>query len=243
MPINGLVNLHLSESDQQQPSAAQSIALRLQRALLSCPKSIEGGDFSKLEEAISELVDFLNSISDAIASESQNEDSDEIVFEVLSQIHGFVGSSSVDQVVLDALSFELPKAVARFACVSKRCPNIAEDIIEVFIETCGPRDMLPILCEALGAPSNKFGIPGYFSPLLGGLAKVTTKQQSQSKHNPEPHSRPYRTHKGQRKQWTKQTTDVETGRDLKHLDHEQQKTRLVNRWSRSGARRSQLQEI
>lgn len=49
--------------------------------------------------------------------------------------------------VIDALSFELPKAVARFACVSRRCLEIAERVIDRFIEICSPRDMISILCE------------------------------------------------------------------------------------------------
>lgn len=53
----------------------------------------------------------------------------------------------VFQVVMDALSFELPKAVSKFAGLSDRCMEIAESIIDSFIEMCSPRDMLSILCE------------------------------------------------------------------------------------------------
>ena len=48
---------------------------------------------------------------------------------------------------MDALSFELPKAVARFSSGSKRCIDVCESIFDKFITTCSPRDMLSILCE------------------------------------------------------------------------------------------------
>lgn len=50
---------------------------------------------------------------------------------------------------MDALSFELPKAVARFSSGSKTCIDVCESIIDRFIVTCSPRDMLSILCEVL----------------------------------------------------------------------------------------------
>lgn len=51
------------------------------------------------------------------------------------------------QEVFDALAFELPKAVSRFACLSTKCLDAAEDIIDRFVENVSPRDMLSILCE------------------------------------------------------------------------------------------------
>lgn len=50
------------------------------------------------------------------------------------------------QEVIDALSFELPKVVCKFACASKRCSEIAELIVGHLVSTCSPRDMLSILC-------------------------------------------------------------------------------------------------
>lgn len=51
------------------------------------------------------------------------------------------------QEVIDALSLVLPKTVAKFACVSDRCLEIADSVIDRFIAMCNPRDMLSILCE------------------------------------------------------------------------------------------------
>ena len=53
----------------------------------------------------------------------------------------------VRQEVIDALSYELPKTVSKFAGVSDRCLDIADSVIDRFVATCSPRDMLSILCE------------------------------------------------------------------------------------------------
>lgn len=53
----------------------------------------------------------------------------------------------ISQEVIDVLSFELPKSVSKFAGVSSQCLEIADSIIDRFIKTCSPRDMLSILCE------------------------------------------------------------------------------------------------
>lgn len=37
--------------------------------------------------------------------------------------------------------------MARFACVSTRCLEVAEDVVDLFVGRCSPRDMLSILCE------------------------------------------------------------------------------------------------
>lgn len=51
------------------------------------------------------------------------------------------------QEVVDALSFELPKAVSKFVGISSRFLDLAISIIDQFIVKCGPRDMLSILCN------------------------------------------------------------------------------------------------
>lgn len=51
------------------------------------------------------------------------------------------------QEVVDGLAFEIPKAVARFACVSDECREIAEGVIDCFVGVCSPREMLSVLCE------------------------------------------------------------------------------------------------
>ncbi|CAL5435088.1 unnamed protein product [Camellia sinensis] len=218
MSMESLNALNLSEANLPELSSLQPLLLRLQQALISCSTSIECGDFRQSEKSISELVDFLNSVTE------NNDSSENDAFQVLMEIHIFITSPSLDQAVIDALSFELPKAVARFACVSRRCLEIAGSVIDWFIETCSPRDMLSILCEsydlsnealgicntcgsrllkshlagqkvrlglrkfprlpekvvhtleimsqALDSPSEMFKAPGYFAPLLSGLAKV-----------------------------------------------------------------------
>ncbi|KAI7987755.1 Aberrant root formation protein 4 [Camellia lanceoleosa] len=167
MSMESLNALNLSEANLPELSSLQPLLLlRLQQALISCSTSIECGDFRQSEKSISELADFLNSVTE------NNDSSENDAFQVLMEIHKFITSPSLDQAVIDALSFELPKAVARFACVSRRCLEIAGSVIDRFIETCSPRDMLSILCEALDSPSEMFKAPGYFAPLLSGLAKV-----------------------------------------------------------------------
>ncbi|KAK4391855.1 Aberrant root formation protein 4 [Sesamum angolense] len=153
-------------------AASDTMGATLHQTLASCSKSIEAGDYSKSEESIAELVNFLNSISDSlVAGERGNEDPEKIAVEILTQIHQYMASPTVKQEVIDALAFELPKAVARFASVSTKCLEIAEDVVYWFIEKCSPRDMLSILCEAIGSPSELFTVPGYFIPLLGGLKR------------------------------------------------------------------------
>ena len=59
----------------------------------------------------------------------------------------FSSNSIVLQDVIDALSFELPKVISKFAGLSNRCLELAEEIVDRFVEPCNPRDMLPVLCE------------------------------------------------------------------------------------------------
>ncbi|KAI7732203.1 hypothetical protein M8C21_012238 [Ambrosia artemisiifolia] len=127
--------------------------------------SIANGDFKQTEESISILVQFLDSVSD----EHESEDS---AFEVLSEMYQYLISPSLDQAVIDALAFELPKAVAKLGCASTRCFENAERIINHFVKCCSPRDMVSILCEAMTSSSDGFDNPSYFTPLFGALAQV-----------------------------------------------------------------------
>ncbi|KAK9279233.1 hypothetical protein L1049_012911 [Liquidambar formosana] len=155
-----------------EPSSSNPLLIRLHETLISCSKSIESGDFRQSDTLVSELVSLLNSISDSVVLDPDNEDSKKNAFEVLSEIHRYICSSSLDQAVVDALSFELPKAVAKFAGVSNKCLEIVDSVIDWLITACNPRDMLSILCEALDSPSMMFKFPSYFAPLLRGLSKV-----------------------------------------------------------------------
>lgn len=59
---------------------------------------IEAGDYSKSQQSISEHVDFLNSISSSVLSESENEDSEKTALEILAQIHQYISLPSLNQV-------------------------------------------------------------------------------------------------------------------------------------------------
>ncbi|CAL1374981.1 unnamed protein product [Linum trigynum] len=149
----------------------RAVVLRLRHSLSSCCKSIERGE-EETSGLLEELASFLDSICEAATSEPENEEARNNAVELLLEIQSFlVSSSSPDQAVVDALSFELPKAVSKFAGVSDRCLEIADSIIDWFVGRCNPRDMISILSEALDSLSTSSD-PGYAAPLLTGLSKV-----------------------------------------------------------------------
>ncbi|XP_071692952.1 aberrant root formation protein 4 [Rutidosis leptorrhynchoides] len=153
------------------PNSPNSVLI--QQTLDSCSQSIANGDYKQSEEFISELVSFLDSISNSILSETNDEhELDDSAFQVLEQIYQYLISPSLDQEVTDALAFELPKAVAKLACVSARCFENVERIIDRFVQTCNPRDMVSVLCDAMSSSSDGFNNSSYFTPLLGALAKA-----------------------------------------------------------------------
>ncbi|XP_051142266.1 aberrant root formation protein 4 [Andrographis paniculata] len=152
-----------------------AIAATLDEALASCSKElVEEGEYIYSEESIEKLVYFLNSLSQSLITEEDNgnEDSEEVAIEILGQIRLYLSSPRLKMEVIDALAFELPKAVARFSCVSAKCLEAAEDIVDRFVQSVSPRDMLSVLCEAISSPREPFVVPGYYIPLLSGLAKV-----------------------------------------------------------------------
>jgi len=59
---------------------------------------IEGGDSLQSENSVSELVNFLETISDAALSDPDNVDAQNNALEVLLEIHGYLCSPSSDQV-------------------------------------------------------------------------------------------------------------------------------------------------
>ncbi|KAH6832192.1 hypothetical protein C2S53_005541 [Perilla frutescens var. hirtella] len=148
-----------------------TVLATLRQTLASCFKLIVAGDYATSEQSVAELGKFLNSISDALLAE-EPQISQELAVELLTLIHQYVATPTLEQEVIDALAFELPKAVARFACVSARCLEVAEGVVNFFVERCGPRDMLSILLEAISSLSDPFMVPDCFIPLLSGLAKV-----------------------------------------------------------------------
>ncbi|GAV70567.1 Kinetochor_Ybp2 domain-containing protein [Cephalotus follicularis] len=157
-------------AELREPSSL--VVLRLHQTLASCSKAIKGGDGNEFESLITELVNFLDSISSAALSEPDDEGVKNNAIEVLSEMHKYLSSPSLDQVVIDALSFELPKAVSKFAGLSARCLEISTSVIDVFIVTCNPRDMLAVLCEALDSESKTTMASSYLVPLFSGLSKV-----------------------------------------------------------------------
>ncbi|PWA79684.1 YAP-binding/ALF4/Glomulin [Artemisia annua] len=144
----------------------------LEQTLTSISQSIANGDFNQSNESTSHLVELLDSISS-----DDNEESDNSAFEALEVIYNYLVTTSLDQAVTDALSFDLPKAVAKLGCASERCFEYAERIVNRFVESCSPRDMVSILCEAMNTPSDECNNSSYFTPLLGALAKVLEAPQ------------------------------------------------------------------
>ncbi|GMI95094.1 ABERRANT LATERAL ROOT FORMATION 4 [Hibiscus trionum] len=153
-------------------SSADALLLELHQILTSCSKSISGGDFSHSQTSVSELVNFLNSVSDAAISEPENEVAKANAFKILSEIYQFLCSPSLDHEIMDALSFELPKSASKFAGISPLCLEIADAVVRQFIQKCNPRDMLSILCEALDSPNKTVKAAAYLSPLISGLSNV-----------------------------------------------------------------------
>ncbi|KAJ6995144.1 aberrant root formation protein 4 [Populus alba x Populus x berolinensis] len=157
-----------SSSSSSSTTTKNPLILHLHEKLSSCSTLIESGD----EKSVAELVDFIDSVSDSAVSNHEDSDEQGNAVEVLSETHKFLLSPSLDQAVIDALSFELPKAVSKFAGLSNECLRIADSIIDFFIENCSPRDMLPILCEALDSWNGMVHAYDYVAPLLSGISKV-----------------------------------------------------------------------
>ncbi|MCE3052260.1 hypothetical protein HAX54_052018 [Datura stramonium] len=159
------------EKLRQVPHFSDSLIPQLQQTLATCSQFIEAGDFSNSDKLVTALADFLTPISISVVEEASNLYLETTSFEILTEIDCFISSPSRNQEVIDALSFELPKVVCKFACASKRCSEIAERVVGHLVSMCSPREMLSILCEALSSPSEMFRVPCYFAPLIGGLAK------------------------------------------------------------------------
>ncbi|KAM1424824.1 hypothetical protein ACFX1X_017501 [Malus domestica] len=139
----------------------------LQEILNSLSQSVD-----QPQTSVSELISFLNSTLEAALSDPENEDAKANAFRALTKVHQFVSSPSLDQAIIEALSFELPMAVSKFGGFSDGCLEVVECTIDCFISMCSPRDMLSILCEALAPPSEAIRDSGYIAPLLTGLSKV-----------------------------------------------------------------------
>ncbi|XP_019051703.1 PREDICTED: aberrant root formation protein 4 isoform X2 [Nelumbo nucifera] len=164
-----LHRVHIRDSTAHPP-----LLLCLQETLNRCSKSVETGDYDESTKGVQAVVDFLGSVCDTAESGLDNGDDskEKDAVEVLTEIHRYISSPSLDQAVVDALSFELPKAVAKFSGISDKCREIAGSVIDHLLSTCSPREMFSILCEALDSPSKMFKKAAYFSPLLSGFSRV-----------------------------------------------------------------------
>ncbi|KAL1194971.1 Aberrant root formation protein 4 [Cardamine amara subsp. amara] len=147
-----------------------SSSRHVRELLALCFTSVEVGE---LESLVAELIICLNSLSENVALNASNELENDVI-QVLTEI---LESLSYPQNVIEALSFELPKVIPKFANLSSRCLQLVEEIVNRCVEACNPRDMLSILCEALDAARCSLSPSSCFTPLLHGLAKVFTSIQ------------------------------------------------------------------
>ncbi|CAN7068666.1 unnamed protein product [Brassica rapa subsp. trilocularis] len=180
-------------------AATVSYLHRVREILAGSLRSVEAGESLDLESLVTELASCLNSLSENLASNasddeqendgtsnardddhendvtlnaSDDEQENGVIIQVLDEILKFLSSPQIDQDVMDALSFELPKAISKFAGLSSRCLELAEAIVDRFVEACNPRDMLSVLCEALDAARVSLSLSSSSTPLLHGLSKV-----------------------------------------------------------------------
>ncbi|KAL5710521.1 hypothetical protein ACHQM5_021071 [Ranunculus cassubicifolius] len=152
-------------------SSSNQSLLRLQEIQSTLRESTKTENDQITADAVRGLVEYFNSIYESIESNQEDEDSKRIALESLTELLKFI-SSPLNQMAVDALSFELPKLVVKYASLSHKFCEIAECVIDRLISKCNSRDMLAIICEALDAPSEMFEEPAYFCPLLSGLSKV-----------------------------------------------------------------------
>ncbi|XP_042389497.1 aberrant root formation protein 4-like [Zingiber officinale] len=164
--------INLAGIDNQDISSLTS-KICLQDALDACLKSFESGDFDESSQAVATAVELLDSIADSLHSDSSDATIDISVAErALEEILSYLSSPLSNQMVVEALSLELPKVVVKFISLSDQCQQTAQSIIDGLVATCSPRDMLAILCEALDSQITVSKSPIYFIPLLSGISKV-----------------------------------------------------------------------
>ncbi|KAK1323194.1 hypothetical protein QJS10_CPA02g01205 [Acorus calamus] len=111
-------------------------------------QSIETGDFRQSDAAVFSFSELMDSIDGA----------DE-AFGALSFIHCFLSDPSSNQMVIDAISLELPKAVAKLGGSSGECREVAESVINRLVSMCSPRDMVTAICDRHHVKQAKVGIP------------------------------------------------------------------------------------
>ncbi|KAJ0984311.1 hypothetical protein J5N97_002667 [Dioscorea zingiberensis] len=156
-----IARIHLDDA----PSS--SLSTRLHAALQSISHSFDSGDFRQSDETIAATIALLDSIA-----ESSSSDANKAPEEALSVILSYLSSPSSNQMVVDALSLELPKVVVKFAGLSDGCCEIAGAIVDRLVTVCSPRDMLSILCEALDTHLKASKAPIGHILILSRLSKV-----------------------------------------------------------------------
>ncbi|KAG7608833.1 Armadillo-type fold [Arabidopsis suecica] len=161
------------EGSSESTTVTTSPSRRVRELLALCFSSVEeAGGFQDFESFVTELVSCLDSLYENVALDANNELENDVIEEVLDEILKVLSSPQMDQDVIDALSFHLPKVTSKFADISSRCLQLVEEIVDRFVEACNPRDMLSILCEALDAARCYHSASTCSTPLLHGLSKV-----------------------------------------------------------------------
>ncbi|KAG6538065.1 hypothetical protein ZIOFF_003168 [Zingiber officinale] len=151
--------INLAEIGNQDISSLTS-KICLQDALDACLKSFESGDFDESSQAVATAVELLDSIADSLHSDSSDATIDISVAErALEEILSYLSSPLSNQMVVEALSLELPKVVVKFISLSDQCQQTAQSIIDGLVATCSPRDMLAILCERRHLEQVKVALP------------------------------------------------------------------------------------
>ncbi|OAY85558.1 Aberrant root formation protein 4 [Ananas comosus] len=172
-PIVDLAQINLNAASSSSP-----LSLRLHDALRACSQAVESGDLSGSDSAVAAVIDLLNSAADPPQSDAESVVPDaRVCEELLVEVQRFLSNPSSNQMVVDALSLDLPKVVAKYGALSDKCREIAGTIVEFLVSTCSPRDMLSILCEALDVHIRVSKEPTYFILLFDGLAKVFVQIQ------------------------------------------------------------------
>ncbi|KAJ3673186.1 hypothetical protein LUZ60_006560 [Juncus effusus] len=149
------------------------IVFRLRDLLQACSQLFDSNNIDGSDKAVSTLVQTLYSLSEPAQSNDekfsvQNHNiSEQILDEILQYL-----SDPKNQILIDALSFEIPKIVAKIGAFSEKCEEISKGIIKLFISNCSPRDMLSILCGALDVEIEEAKSPVYYIILFDALSQV-----------------------------------------------------------------------
>lgn len=137
--------------------------LRLKEALEVCSRSFETGDVADTDAAVAGVVGHLASVAESPPPDAED---------VLLEIDRFLSSPDSNQMVVDALSLELPEVVIKFVLLSDKCREAAESILDRLVSVGSPREMLSIFCEVLDTHINVYKAAICYTLLLRGLSKV-----------------------------------------------------------------------